>query len=69
MYSSVFLRKARGELVSEARKIKGELKEYLEDVELFADPRFWKAVEEENASRPVYRSVRDFASKTRGKRK
>lgn len=30
----------------EAARLKKEFREYLEDLELFSDPEFWKAIEE-----------------------
>ncbi|MBI4043420.1 MAG: hypothetical protein HY393_01275 [Candidatus Diapherotrites archaeon] len=31
---------------NEARRLKGELETYLEDLELFSKPEFWKALQE-----------------------
>ena len=54
-------RTVESEMIAKARQIKQELSGFLEDVELFANPAFWKAVRHvEEGKITKYKSIPDL---------
>jgi len=52
------------ELTRVASRAKEEMESYLEDLEMYSNPQFWKAVSEADAGKiNTYKSIRDYASK------
>ncbi len=54
-------KKAVNELKEEAKRLKEEFKEYLEDLELFGDPNFWKSIEQiEGGKLKAFQNIDDM---------
>ncbi len=44
-------------MMKEAQKLREEFRDYLEDLELFSDPKFWEAISEARSGGKLYSSV------------
>ena len=52
------------ELTKEAKKAKEDLENYLEDLELYTNPKFWEAVREAEIGKVTkYKNVKEYAKK------
>ncbi len=49
------------EMQSEAKRLLKEFESYVEDLELFAKPTFWKAVNQKEG--PAHKSIHEYAKK------
>lgn len=59
--TEVLFEKTSSEMRVEAKKLRTEFEEYLEDLELFSDPKFWNAVKQaEEGKATKYKDFDEF---------
>lgn len=67
MYSSGLKKEAVEEMKSEASKLKEKFMDYVEDLELYSNPEFWKAVEELESGKAKKVSMEQFKKEIKSK--